>query len=118
MRSLILFLTIVAVGVPAIPAASATSRPTVSLTDASPATVVGRGFLARERVSVRVRPIGSDSFVKAVRSTVAGRFVVVFADEAVPDCAGYTITAVGGQGSRATLRRMIPPPGCGVEPQP
>jgi hypothetical protein len=118
MKSLILFLTIVALGAAAVPAASATSRSSLTIRDANPATVVGRGFLARERVVVRVRPIGSRSFAKAVSSTAAGRFVAVFAEEAIPDCAGYVVTATGARGSRATLRRLIPPPGCGVDPQP
>jgi hypothetical protein len=61
--------------------------------------------------------VGSLSFARTVRSTATGRFVAVFAEE-ISDCAGFTVTAVGARGSRATLRRLIPPPGCGVEPQP
>jgi hypothetical protein len=99
------------------PAANATS-PVVRLADKSPVRVLGNGFAKRELVAVRVVLMGERQPSKVVRASSAGRFNVVFAEQVILECDQYTISAVGRRGSRASLRDLIPPPGCGIAPQP
>ena len=98
------------------PAMAAEARETVRLAKHRPVTVVGTGFAAHERVTVRVAPRGGAPYAKTVRATAAGRLTAVFAARALDDCAAYTITAVGSGGSRA--RRIEIPPPCGIVVQP
>jgi hypothetical protein len=92
-------------------------RPAVVMTSEYPVVVAGRGFVGRERITLRV-VTGSGAYAKALRATVAGTFRATFAD-ADAQCYPYTVTAVGRAGSRAvqTRRFNIPPP-CGIDPQP
>ena len=100
----------------AVPAAAAERRPALRVLDEHPVTVAGTGFGARERVVVRVAPTSEPAYSKVVRATITGRFTAVFVERSVPECAGYTITAVGGMGSRAKFRELPPP--CGIDPAP
>ena len=99
------------------PALAADPRPSIRLLDRQPVTVSGRGFAPRERVTVRVVPLGESRYSKEVRPTRTRRFTVVFRSAALDECAGYTITARGARGSRAVIGRLIPPP-CGIVVQP
>lgn len=100
----------------AVPATAAERRSTVRLLDEAPVTVLGTGFASRERVTIRVAPTSGPAYSKLLRASLTGRFTATFADRSVPECAGYTITAVGGAGSRAKIRELPPP--CGYDPAP
>lgn len=107
----------VAVAGSAVAATDAKRHPFVAVANEAPVVVTGRGFVARERIRLRLA-IGSRVFAKGVRATAAGTFRAAFA-ETDAQCQPYSITAVGGFGSRATqTRRFNIPPPCGVEPQP
>ena len=101
----------------AAPDAETKRRPAVAMTSESPVVVAGRGFVGRERISLRV-VIGNRAYSRALRATVAGTFRATFA-EADAQCHPYTVTAVGRAGTRATqTRRFNIPPPCGIDPQP
>jgi hypothetical protein len=97
-------------------AVSAERKASVVLLDESPIAVFGRGFVPRERVTVRV-VIGKRNLTARVRASTAGRFTVRF-QESLPDCSPFSVTATGGAGSRAMLRKINIPPPCGMDPQP
>jgi hypothetical protein len=98
-------------------ATDARRQPSVAVTKEDPVVVAGRGFVARERVALRV-VIGSRAFRRTVRATAIGSFRAAFA-EADAQCHAYSVVARGGEGSRATQTRSfsIPPP-CGIDSQP
>lgn len=107
----------VAVAGSAAAATDAKRHPFVAVANEAPVVITGRGFAARERIRLRLA-IGSRVFAKGVRATAAGTFRAAFS-ETDAQCQPYSITAVGGFGSRATqTRRFNIPPPCGVEPQP
>jgi hypothetical protein len=84
------------------PAASApqgsakAGRAVLRLTSLRPVTVAGRGFKSLERV--RVSGMGTRKMVGASRS---GTFVVRLPYSG--NCAGFTVSAVGSKGSRASI---------------
>jgi hypothetical protein len=90
--------------------AGATTKPGVTVTSMRPVTVVGRGFLARERVRVTV--YARHTQTRTVVATERGRFVVRYAF-AVGDCTGVRVLAKGNRGSTAsysiTLSCDLPP---------
>ncbi len=87
--------------------AAASSRATLRLDDdTAPPTLRGVGFQPREHVRVVV-VAGSTRSVKKVVATTLGRFTVRVRGD-VNACAGFSATAVGSEGTRATLKR---PPG-------
>ena len=98
------------------PAAWGSSRPQVRLVGASPATVAGTGFQARERVVVTLTG-GSGRLARAVVTGARGSFVARFA-RAVPvtGCSQLAIAAVGARGDRAAWKSPARP--CGPPPQP
>jgi hypothetical protein len=112
----LLALTVIAAG-SAAGATDARRHPSVAVTKEDPVIVAGRGFVARERVALRV-VIGGRAFGRTVRATPTGSFRATFA-EADAQCNPYSVVARGGEGSRATQTRSfsIPPP-CGIDPQP
>jgi hypothetical protein len=98
------------------PAAWGAARPQVRLSDASPATVAGTGFQARERVVVTVTA-GSSRLSKAVVAGANGAFVARFAKAvSASGCGHVVIVAVGVQGDRASWKSA--PQSCGTPPQP
>jgi hypothetical protein len=123
-KSHLVFALVLATGLVATSAATgseAKTRATVTLASMEPVTVVGVGFVPRERVTVRV-VASRDGASKVVRATRKGRFVVQFPGvsvEAAAECTStvVTVTATGGR-SRASIRgRTIPPP-CGPAENP
>jgi hypothetical protein len=107
---------ILAVGALAAPAAETKRRPAVVVTSEDPVVVAGRGFVPRERVVLRVL-VGSHAYSKQLRATALGTFRATFA-EADAECHPFSVTALGGAGSRATqVRRITIPPPCGIDPQ-
>jgi hypothetical protein len=97
----------------ALPAESKT-KPTVALAAETPLVVAGRGFKAGERVTV-VAKVARGAFRKKVSAGTGGRFKARFA-AADASCSPLYVTAVGRQGSRASLRRIRVPPPCGADP--
>jgi hypothetical protein len=94
-------------------------HPRISIVDQSPVLVVGRGFAARERVTLRAVQ-GDRQMTKRVRATAAGSFRANLGDIDDSSCSAVvSVTVVGGAGSRATAARhvAIPPP-CGIVIQP
>jgi len=86
------------------PATAATPRASLRLVDATtPATLRGVGFQPRERVRVVVIA-GTTRTVRKVVTTVLGRFTVRVRGD-VDACTGFSATAVGNMGTRATLKR-------------
>jgi hypothetical protein len=71
-------------------------RAVLTVANAQPLTVLGRGFKARERVR-----ISADRRRQVVRATARGRFVVRFLE--LDPCNTATVTAVGENGSRASV---------------
>lgn len=83
---------------------------------ASPATVAGTGFQARERVVVTVTA-GSSHLSKAVVVGDHGAFVARFAKAvSAARCGHVVIVAVGAQGDRASWKSA--PQSCGTPQQP
>jgi len=76
--------------------AKSPGRATLSLKSMQPVVVAGHGFQPGE--SVRISGIGT----KRVRASTAGTFSVNLGG-AVERCSGFSLFAVGSQGSRASL---------------
>lgn len=91
-------------------------RAFLALVGDNPLAVSGRGFVGRERVTLRTAAQGR-KLVKVVSADQSGRFRarVASADTA---CWPFVISAEGARGSRAVLRRIKIPPACGVPIQP
>lgn len=85
----------------------------VRLVALSPAVVRGTGFDARERVTVTVRSPDTKMQARAT-STASGAFTVSF-ERGLPvrACQGFSVTAVGAHGDRATWKS--PPRVCGTQ---
>lgn len=76
--------------------AGSRERAVLTVANAQPLTVLGRGFKARERVR-----ISADRTRKAVRANARGRLVVRFLE--LDPCNTITVSAVGDRGSRASV---------------
>ena len=87
-------------------AASSQSRPTSADRRGAPLTLRGAGFLARERVAVRVAANGTRAS-KRLRATAAGGFAVRFDGVSVYPCAITSIVAVAASGRSAAVK--LPP---------
>ena len=87
---------------------SARARPALRLVTLSPVSVHGSGFGARERVRVRLRAHDTLNATRHVRATRRGGFTVSFARVLVDRCSGFSVTAVGRSGRKATLGRARP----------
>jgi hypothetical protein len=94
-------------------------HPRISIVDQSPVVVVGRGFAARERVTVRAIH-GQARLTKTVRATAAGSFRASLGDIDDSTCSPVlSVAVVGAAGSRATAAQHIAiPPPCGIVIQP
>jgi hypothetical protein len=82
---------------------AATPRAALRFIDDAPATLRGSGFLPREHVRI-VIVADTTRTVRKVVATARGRFLVRVRADA-NDCAGFSATAVGSKGTRATLKR-------------
>jgi hypothetical protein len=83
--------------------AAATRATLRLLDDTSPVTLRGAGFHSREHVRV-VIVNGSARTVKKVVATALGRFSVRVQGD-VNACVGFSATAVGSDGTRASFKR-------------
>ena len=109
----LLFLALVVSAASASPAAR---RPSLALVSDDPVVVSGRGFVSRERVTLRAT-VGGREFSKRVLASRFGRFTTEVAD-ADATCSPFVITARGRTGTTATLKRINIPSPCGVVIQP
>ena len=102
-----------------LPAANAANSQTarVVITDLSPFTVYGSGFVARERVTVTVT--WKRRYTHRMNATARGSFTVQFATVHLANCTSFVVRAVGNWGTVAT-KKVVPdcaPPGAiGAEP--
>jgi hypothetical protein len=110
-------LPVLALAFSAVVATAAQQAAQVRLTGTTPIQVSGSGFAAADHVTVRVSQPDHVALSKSIVATAAGRFVARFPHHDLDPCHGYTISATGSSGSRATWRDLIPPP-CGIEPSP
>jgi hypothetical protein len=84
--------------------AAAGIKPRLALVHASPLTVRGTGFAARERVRVTVRT-AARTVVRSARTSGAGAFTVRFAGVRLGPCGA--VAAAGARGDRATFTRHL-----------
>ena len=82
---------------------AAVGKPALKLAKPVPLTVQGMRFRPGERVRVTVRDVPNGR--RKVTAGPRGGFVVRFAGVVYDRCDGLFVSAVGSQGSRATLKR-------------
>lgn len=87
-------------------------RATIGLVSESPLTVSGRGFAARERVTLRTA-VNGEKVTKIVIASRTGGFRARMGDVDA-ECWPFVVSAQGTRGSVAALRRINIPPPCGV----
>jgi hypothetical protein len=92
-------------------------KATIAVVDPDPVAIAGRGFFARERVTVKVTREGA-VYRKVVTASRLGRLSAEWATLELPECSPYTVTATGARGSTASVRRILIPPACGIVLQP
>ena len=93
--------------------ATATRQPQISVSDTSSALLVsGRGFLPRERVTVRATQ-GDASTTRTVRAATTGRFSAEL-PETGAGCGPLLVSATGSRGSTAVFRRSRIADPCGI----
>jgi hypothetical protein len=89
-------------------------RPSLTVSVPGAVVVSGARFRPHERVTLRFVVYGEPS-LKVVRASAAGRLAARFL-RGVPECEGFTVSAVGSRGSRVFFRQLPPP--CGIVIQP
>jgi hypothetical protein len=72
------------------------------ISHAAPVTAQGSGFKAQEFVKVTLR-LGHLTKVRGAQATPNGKFKVVWPGVSISSC-DWSIVAVGGKGSRATVK--------------
>jgi hypothetical protein len=82
--------------------------PALRLLSLHPVQVRGVHFRPSERVTVAL--VTTVTRVRHARAIGAGSFVVGFGDVPISHCSGFTIRAVGSQGSVAVYK--LPRPAC------
>jgi hypothetical protein len=74
------------------------------LAQRSPLTIAGRGFVAGERVRVRVDNGGNRALWR-LRASRSGSFRATFDGMSLDPCSGMSALATGREGSRASFKR-------------
>jgi hypothetical protein len=108
MRTLAMFAAVFVGGVLGVCTASAKSPALLTLQARDPVTIRGVGFRPAERVRVSLVQPGA---LKVVRAGRGGTFLVVFPSGGTGRCDLVRVVALGGSGSRATLK-LLPSPAC------
>lgn len=107
----------VAVALLAVAELPAATRPSLRVVSYKPFTVVGRGFVSRERVIVML--IGGSRRTIRLRADGAGRFTARFA-LAQPRCTAWLVRVTGSRGGRVLFRSplgdCVPPAAAGSAP--
>jgi hypothetical protein len=111
LRSISVIAAIIAIAVA--PATQAASTAKLRLVSKQPLVVRGEGFWPAERVVVTALTLSGPKRV-VVLATATGRFGATFRLASQPCGKAFAVGAVGGRGSRATLRlagtACVPPP--------
>ena len=104
-------MVLIAVSSIVVSSAGGTSQKQTALrvVDRDPLTLRGEGFRTRERVRVTLSAPVAER--KLVRATALGTFRTTFPQVSSTRCDMVRAVAVGGQGSRATLK-LLPAPAC------
>jgi hypothetical protein len=106
---LIAALGIVAVGLGGVAWASGSGgtagKPLLIVVEASPLTVRGLNFDKAERVSVTAHGAADRTATRSLAVSTTGGFIVRFPGVTVDDCLGFSVLAIGSDGSRASFRR-------------
>jgi hypothetical protein len=82
------------------------SRPLLRVLETSPLVIRGVAFKPHEHVRAVV--FANSRVVRLATASGAGTFTLRFLSVDANACAGFTVTAIGDHGSRATFKR---PPG-------
>jgi hypothetical protein len=98
-------LPVLALAALALPAGSAATSPTLTVTDRSPFTVRGAGFAPREHIRVVVTTNGNAT-TKWGTSGPGGGLSVQLPNVKLGRCPAYVVRAFGAKGSKALLRFM------------
>ncbi|MEP6892665.1 MAG: hypothetical protein ABI927_02695 [Gaiellaceae bacterium] len=109
MKAVAVLLGLLAVACTSVSTTAAVARSALRLVDSSPITVQGIRFKPHELVRVTFTQ-GLMKQKRAVRATTGGRFSASAGDDMRLDRCGdlLLVTAVGGRGSRAWLKRPLP----------
>jgi hypothetical protein len=109
MKGILVLLGLVAVAYTGVSSDAAVSRSALRLLDTSPITVRGTSFKPRELVRITFAQ-GTTRERRTVRATNYGSFRASAGDEMRLDRCGdfLLVTAVGGRGSRASLKYPLP----------
>jgi len=102
-RLAVILLAATAAGGVTAPATAVATAPALRLSDDAPVTLSGSGFRTNERV--RVVAVAGERAVHWLTAGTGGRFVTRFRGMNADACRGFTATAVGDRGSRATYKR-------------
>jgi hypothetical protein len=102
-RRLIVLLAVFGTLLPVAGRAATATEPRLRLLDTDPVAFRGIGFKVHERVRVVV--YAGDRATKRTTAGLRGGFVVRFVDLDPNACAGFSASAVGNEGSRATFKR-------------
>jgi hypothetical protein len=89
------------------------AAPRIVLLDTDPVSVRGTNFKSAERVQVEV-VAGSKTMTRSTTGSSAGAFTMRMAGMDPNACQGFSVTATGNKGSRATFKRapgQCPDPG-------
>jgi hypothetical protein len=109
MRWTLITFVVLAVGVGASTAGGTAQKASLRITDRDPLTLRGEGFQSRERVSIALSaPVQRR---KMTRASATGSLRVTFLEISATRCDSVRAVAVGGAGSRATLK-LLPAPAC------
>jgi hypothetical protein len=81
---------------------AAHSTPVLHLLAGYPVAVRGTGFKARERVVVTA--VGGKRLVRRTTASSRGAFTVSLPGVDAGACTGFSVTAIGNHGSRATFK--------------
>jgi hypothetical protein len=102
-RLAVLLLAAAVTGGVAGPTTAVATQPALRLSDESPVTLTGSGFRTNEHV--KVVAVAGKRAVHWVTAGTRGRFATRFRGMDADACRGFTATAVGDRGSRATFKR-------------
>jgi hypothetical protein len=89
--------------------AGTTAKPAIHPLKTSPLTARGVHFKPHEKVRVSVVSTAANTSRRVVAGA-AGAFTVTFTGVTIDRCIGYSLSAVGSFGDRATFKML--PPGC------
>ena len=109
MRKVSVIVLIAVSGIAVSSAGGTSQKQTLRVVDRDPLTLRGEGFQARERVRVTLSAPVAER--KLTRATWVGTFRVTFLEVSTTRCDMVRVVAVGGQGSRATVK-YLPAPAC------